>query len=61
VDGDELEEDLKKEVSGDFGNLMVAIVQAARLEDEPVNQARAQEDAQKLFEAGKNKKSRKGV
>ncbi len=56
-----MEEDLKKEVSGDFGNLMVAIVQAARLEDEPVNQARAQEDAQKLFEAGKNKKSRKGV
>ena len=56
MDGDDLEEDLAKEVGGDFGNLMVAVVQAARLEDQPVDLARAKEDAQKLFDAGKSKR-----
>jgi hypothetical protein len=53
VDGDELEADLRKELSGDFANLMTAVCQASRHEDEAVDQERAKQDAAKLMEAGK--------
>lgn len=52
MEGDELEDDLKKELSGDFQDLIVAVCQAARHEDEPVNMEKAKEDAVKLLEAG---------
>jgi annexin A7/11 len=55
MDGDELEEDLRKELSGDFANLMVAVCQASRHEDESVDEDRAKQDAQKLMEAGELK------
>lgn len=55
MDGDELEEDLKKELSGDFANMIVAVCQGARHEDDKVDEVRAKEDAQKLMEAGELK------
>jgi len=55
MDGDELEDDLKKELSGDFANMIVAVCQGARHENDKVDAARALADAQKLMEAGEMK------
>lgn len=52
---DDLEEVLKGELAGDFQHLMVAVAQAARHEDAPVDHAKAKEDAEKLLEAGEMK------
>ncbi|CAG7733956.1 unnamed protein product [Allacma fusca] len=52
---DDLEEVLDKELSGDFQKLMIAVSQAARHEDDAVDHARAQADAQRLQEAGELK------
>ena len=49
---DDLEELLEKELGGDFQNLMVALAQAARHEEDPVDHAKAKQDAVKLQEAG---------
>ncbi|OXA57432.1 annexin-B12 [Folsomia candida] len=53
--GDTMEELLEKELSGDFQNLMVAVIQAARHEDDPVDLVKAKEDAQAIQEAGELK------
>lgn len=54
VYGDTMEELLEKELSGDFQNLMVAVIQAARHEDDPVDLVKAKEDAQAIQEAGQS-------
>ncbi|CAL8095731.1 unnamed protein product [Orchesella dallaii] len=52
---DSLEEVLEKELGGDFQNMMVAVAQAARHEDETVNVEKAKQDAAALHEAGELK------
>lgn len=48
----DLEKDLQGDTSGSFKRLLTSLCQAARLENEPVDQGKAQEDARALFEAG---------
>jgi annexin A7/11 len=50
-----LEDRLEKELSGDFLRLMIATVQGARREDEPLDANKAKEDAAALYEAGELK------
>ncbi|CAO1392507.1 unnamed protein product [Diamesa hyperborea] len=50
--GNSLESDLKGDTSGYFKRLCVSLVQGAREENNGVDQAAAQADAQALFEAG---------
>ena len=50
---DDLEDLIKSELGGDFQKLMVAVVQAARHEDDPVDHGRAKQDAEAVHEAGK--------
>ena len=49
----DLEELIEKELSGDFKKFMIAVAQAARHEDDPVDHDKAKQDAQALHEAGK--------
>jgi len=51
---DSIEELLEKELSDDFKHLMIAVVQAARHEDDPVDENKAKEDAAALHEAGES-------
>jgi len=55
MEGDDMEDNLKKELSGDFQDLIVAVLRAARHEEAPVDVGKAKEDAQKLLEAGELK------
>lgn len=49
----DLEEDIKKECSGDFENLLVSVVQAKReSEEDDVDEDKAKEEAEALKEAG---------
>lgn len=50
--GDPVEELLEKELSGDFQNLMIAVIQAARHEEDAVDVAKAKEDAEAIHAAG---------
>jgi len=50
--GNKLEEDIDSDTSGNFGRLMYSLVQAARSEDEGVDDGLAVEDANALIEAG---------
>lgn len=50
--GNKLEEDIDSDTSGNFGRLMFSLVQAARSEDEGVDDDLAVEDANALIEAG---------
>jgi len=51
----DLEEDIKKECSGDFENLLVSVVQGKReSEDEDVDEDKAKEEAEALKAAGKD-------
>jgi annexin A7/11 len=52
---DGLENLIESELAGDFQNLMVAIVQGARHEDDQPNAEKAKEDATRLLEAGELK------
>lgn len=53
--GSDLEEALMSETGGDFGHLVVALANSQRNEQEGVNEAKAREDAQRLFDAGEKK------
>lgn len=48
----DLEEHLQGDTSGSFKRLLTSLVQAARKEDEPVDEVAAVNDARALFEAG---------
>jgi len=50
--GNKLEEDIDSDTSGNFGRLMFSLVQAARSEDDGVDDDLAVEDANALIEAG---------
>jgi len=50
--GNTLLEDIDNDTSGNFGRLMYSLVQAARSEDEDVDDGLATEDANALIEAG---------
>uniref|UniRef100_A0A183UWH1 Annexin n=2 Tax=Toxocara canis TaxID=6265 RepID=A0A183UWH1_TOXCA len=52
--GRSLESAVKWDTSGDFERLLVALLQARRDESNRINDHKAKEDAQKLFEAGEN-------
>jgi hypothetical protein len=53
-EGQTVEELLKKELSGEFKHLMVALVQAARHENDAVDVAKAKKDAVAIQQAGIN-------
>ena len=46
----DLEEDLKNDTSGHFERLLVSQINAARDEDEEVDEVKAQEDAQSIYD-----------
>eukprot|EP00918_Siedleckia_nematoides_P095806 GHVU01210245.1.p1 GENE.GHVU01210245.1~~GHVU01210245.1.p1 ORF type:complete len:321 (-),score=58.75 GHVU01210245.1:1955-2917(-) len=48
----DLERDLKSETSGHFQRLLISMCSAGRLENNPVDQAKAKHDAQQLHAAG---------
>lgn len=48
----DLEEDLKSETGGNFERLLVSQITAARAEEEDVDEDKAQEDAQEIYDAG---------
>jgi len=48
----DLEEDIQSETSGNFERLLVSQINAARCEEEDVDEDKAQEDAQEIYDAG---------
>lgn len=50
--GSDLESDVKSECSGDFGNFLVALLQANRDESDDVDGGLVNQDAKHLYEAG---------
>nr|XP_015203103.1 PREDICTED: annexin A7 isoform X1 [Lepisosteus oculatus]XP_015203104.1 PREDICTED: annexin A7 isoform X1 [Lepisosteus oculatus] len=53
--GRDLEKDIRKDTSGHFERLLISMCQGNRDESDAVNLQKAQEDAQRLFQAGEGK------
>ncbi|XP_071108151.1 annexin A4-like isoform X2 [Haliotis cracherodii] len=53
--GRKLEQDIISETSGHFKKLLVSMTTGGRMENQPVDQAKAQQDAKALYEAGQKR------
>ncbi|KAK3091313.1 hypothetical protein FSP39_018862 [Pinctada imbricata] len=53
--GRTLEQDVISDTSGHFKRLMVALANGGRMENQPVDMNKAQQDAQRLYQAGEKK------
>lgn len=53
--GKDMEKDVADDTSGDYRNLLMAILRADRPETQPVNVEEAKKDAQTLYQAGEGR------